>query len=692
MSAQGVMVMGLPANRLAVPGLVLLILAMMVLPLPTFMLDVLFTLNIALAMIVLLVSLNARRPLDFSVFPTVLLLTTLLRLSLNVASTRIILMQGHTGPEAAGKVIESFGNFLVGGNIAVGFVVFLILVIINFVVITKGAGRIAEVAARFTLDSMPGKQLAVDADLNAGFINEGEARTRRSDIGREADFYGAMDGASKFVRGDAIAGMIILVVNLIGGIAVGLLQHNLGVSEALGRYALLTVGDGLVTQIPALIISTAAGIVVSRASSEQDLSREFSTQIFGRPQTLYVAAAVLGALGVIPGTPHLAFLTIATVLGGLGYGLMRRQRTAAFDVVPLELIETETAPTDVTWDDIPPVDVLALEVGYRLIPLVDRNQGGAALNKITEARRRFATDMGLVVPLIRVRDNLDLKPNSYRITLKGVDVAHGEMPTGQVLAVDMGDVLGRIDGSPGQDPLTGLPGVWLDAGRVEEAELRGFVVLEPAELIARQVEAVFRQHAPELLGRTEVQQLLDTLARSHPGLVEDVTPRHLPLTSVQAVLQQLIAENVSIRDTRTLFETLAARAPKNQAIDELVETVRAALGRSIVDRLFEGSNMLHVIGLAAATETRLLNEMGDEGEALLSPATLDALNDAAERAVAEQEREGYPPVLLTSPGLRAILSRLLRRNLPRLSVIAYAEVPADKTVQVSTELLIGERE
>ena len=689
MNAQGVMVMGMPLNRLAVPALVLLILAMMILPLPTFMLDVLLTLNIALAMIVMLVSLNARRPLDFSVFPTVLLLTTLLRLSLNVASTRIILMQGHTGPDAAGKVIESFGNFLVGGNYTVGFVVFLILVIINFVVITKGAGRIAEVAARFTLDSMPGKQLAVDADLNAGFISESEARTRRSEIGRESDFYGAMDGASKFVRGDAIAGIIILLVNLVGGILVGLFQHNLGLTEALGRYALLTVGDGLVTQIPALIISTAAGIVVSRASSEQDLSREFSTQIFGRPQTLYVAAAVLGALGMIPGTPHLAFLTIATVLAGLGFWLMRRQREAP-DIEPLDLIEAEPVPVDVTWDDIPPVDVLALEVGYRLIPLVDRNQGGAALTRITEARRRFATDMGLVVPLIRVRDNLELKPNSYRITLKGVDVAHGELPGGQVLAVDMGEVLGRLDGAPGVDPLTGLPGIWADAGRVEEAELRGFVVFEPAELIARQVEAVFRQHAPELLGRTEVQQLLDTLTRSHPGLVEDVTPRHLPLTSVQAVLQQLIEENVSIRDTRTLFETLAARAPKSQSIDDLVETVRAALGRSIVDRLFEGSDTLHVIGLAAAAETRLLSEMGDEGEALLSPATLDALNDASERALAEQESAGYPPVLLTSPGLRAILSRLLRRTLPRLSVIAFAEVPADKMVQVTTELMIGE--
>ncbi len=689
MSAQGAMVLGMPLNRLAVPTLVLLILAMMVLPLPTFMLDVLFTLNIALAMIVLLVSLNARRPLDFSVFPTALLLTTLLRLSLNVASTRIILMQGHTGPDAAGKVIESFGNFLVGGNIAVGFVVFVILVIINFVVITKGAGRIAEVAARFTLDSMPGKQLAVDADLNAGFINETEARLRRADIGRESDFYGAMDGASKFVRGDAVAGMIILVVNLIGGVAVGLLQHDLGISEALGRYALLTVGDGLVTQIPALIISTAAGIVVSRASSEQDLSREFSTQIFGRPQTLFVASAVLGVLGLIPGTPHLAFLTISAVLGGLGLWLGRR-RPAVLDVEPLEIEDEAPAPLDVSWDDIPPVDVLALEVGYRLIPLVDRNQGGAALARITEARRRFAADMGLVVPLIRVRDNLDLKPNTYRITLKGVDVAHGDMPSGHVLAVDMGDVLGRIDGTPGTDPLTGLPGVWIETERTDEAELRGFVVLPPADLIARQVEAVFRQHAPELLGRTEVQQLLDTLARNHPGLVEDVTPRHLPLTAVQAVLQQLIAENVSIRDTRTLFETLAARAPKSQAVDDLVETVRAALGRSIVDRLFEGGDTLNVIGLAATTETRLLNEMGDEGEALLSPATLDALNEAAERALDEQDREGHPPVLLTSPGLRAILSRLLRRTLPRLSVIAYAEVPADKMVRMTTELNIEE--
>jgi flagellar biosynthesis protein FlhA len=690
-NAQGVMLLGVPLNRLAVPVLVMLILAMMVLPLPTFMLDVLFTLNIALSMIVLLVSLNARRPLDFSVFPTVLLLTTLFRLALNVASTRIILLQGHTGPDAAGKVIESFGNFLVGGNYTVGLVVFLILIIINFVVITKGAGRIAEVAARFTLDSMPGKQLAVDADLNAGFISETEARSRRAEIGRESDFYGAMDGASKFVRGDAVAAIIILLVNLIGGVTVGLLQHNLGMTEALGRYALLTIGDGLVTQIPALIISTAAGLVVSRASSEQDLSREFSAQVFGKPQTLFIAAAVLAVLGAIPGTPHVAFLTIAAVLAAMGYWISRRQREPQlFEDEDMEPEEETEAPADVSWEDIPPVDVLALEVGYRLIPLVDRSQGGMALARITEARRRFAADMGLVVPLIRVRDNLELKPNAYRVSLKGVVRARGVIPTGQVLAVDTGEVLGRIEGENGSDPLTGLPGVWIAAERVEEAELRGFVVLDPAELIAHQVEAVFRHHAAELLGRTEVQQLLDSLSRSHPGLVEDVTPRYLPLTTVQAVLQQLIEESVSIRDARTLFETLAARAPTTQAVDELVESVRAALGRSIVDRLFEGADTLQVIGLGAETEVRLLNEMGDEGEALLTPMTLDALNEAAERAVAKQEAAGHPAVLLVSPGLRPVMSRLLRRGLPRLAVISYAEIPADKIVQVSVQMETGE--
>ena len=687
MSAQGAMVMGQPLNRLAAPILVLLILAMMVLPLPTWMLDVLFTLNIALAMIVLLVSLNTRRPLDFSVFPTVLLLTTLLRLSLNVASTRIVLLQGHTGPEAAGKVIESFGNFLVGGNYTVGLVVFLILVIINFVVITKGAGRIAEVAARFTLDSMPGKHLAVDADLNAGFITEAEARARRTDIGREADFYGSMDGASKFVRGDAVAGIIIMIVNLVGGVAIGFFQHDLALGDAMSRYGLLTVGDGLVAQIPALVISTAAAIVVSRASGEQDLSHEFSTQVFGRPQTLYIAGSMLAVLGIIPGTPHIAFLSIAAVLLAAAYTIEQRQRARRIE--PEVEVEDEP-PAELTWEDIPPVDMLALEVGYRLVPLVDRNQGGAALARITEARRRFAADMGLVEPLIRVRDNLALKPNIYRITLKGVEMARGEAHANRVLAVDTGEVLGRLEGEPGIDPLTGNPGVWFDSTRIEEAEIRGFQVMESAELMARQVEAVFRQHAAELLGRAEVQQMLQTLERTTPGLTADVTPRYLPLTSVQTVLQHLIEEGVSIRDARTIFEALASRAPQTQAIEELVETVRAALGRSIVDRLFEGSETLHVIGLTAETETRLLHEMGEEGEALLTPATMDALIWSAERAMFEQEEAGYPLVMLTSPGLRPILSRLLRRGMQRLAIISYAEIPADKMVQVSTSLTIGD--
>jgi flagellar biosynthesis protein FlhA len=688
----GVMVLGQPLGRLAAPLLVLLILAMMVLPLPTALLDVLFTLNIALAMIVLLVSLNARRPLDFSVFPTVLLLTTLLRLSLNVASTRIILMRGHTGPDAAGKVIESFGNFLVGGNYTVGLVVFLILVIINFVVITKGAGRIAEVAARFTLDSMPGKQLAVDADLNAGFITETEARARRAEIAREADFYGAMDGASKFVRGDAVAGIIILVVNLLGGIAIGLFQHGLPLAEALSRYGLLTVGDGLVAQIPALVISTAAAIVVSRASGDQDLSREFSAQVFGRPQTLSVAASVLAVLGVIPGTPHVAFLTIAALLLAAAYVLTQRQRRAQAGWEEGAEPVAEPVPRELGWDDIPPVDMLALEVGYRLIPLVDRSQGGAALARITEARRRFAVDMGIVVPLIRVRDNLELKPNVFRVTLKGVEMARGEAPPGRVLAVDAGAVLGALEGVPAADPLTGFSGVWLDAGRVEDAELRGYEVFDAAEVIARQVEAVFRQHAAELLGRSEVTQLLDTLERNTPGLIADVTPKYLSLTTVQAVLQQLIEEGVSIRDSRTLFEALAARAPQTQQVEELVETVRAALGRSIVDRLFEGAERLVVIGLAAQTETRLLTEMGDEGEALLDPATIDALILAAERAAAEQREAGQPAVLLVAPALRPVLARLLRRALPRLAVLSYAEVPADKSVEVNVWITIAEGE
>lgn len=682
MNAQLALTRGSSMVRLAGPVLVLLILAMMVLPLPTFMLDMLFTFNISLAMIVLLVSLNANRPLDFSVFPTVLLVTTLLRLSLNVASTRIILINGHTGTDSAGKVIESFGNFLVGGNYTVGFVVFVILVIINFVVITRGAGRIAEVAARFTLDAMPGKQLAIDADLNAGSISEQEARRQRSEITRESDFYGAMDGASKFVRGDAIAAIIILAINLIGGIAVGMFQHDMGMTEALGRYALLTVGDGLVAQIPALVISTAAGIVVSRTSNEQDLNREFVAQLFGKPQTLYVAASVLAVLGIIPGMPHVAFLILAAIMAAAAYVVDLRTRSGSkvIEVEPEE--EGVEALKEITWADLPPVDVLALEVGYRLIPLLDRKQGGQVLNLITESRLRYALEMGLVVPPIRVRDNMELRPNAYRISLKGVESGYGEAFSDKLLAIEATDMMGKLNGTPGIDPLTGAQGVWIDMEERERALLRGYKVLEAGEVIAHHVEAVYRTHASELLGRAEVQQLLNSVNATSPGLVEEVTPRLLSLTSVQTVLQNLVNEGVSIRDTRSILETLAARSARTQDIDDLTETVRASLGRNIVDRLFESAETLYVIGLSPELENRLISEMGEEGEAMISPELLEELPAMAERAMAKQAEAGGALVVLASPALRAVLSRILRRV--GLPVLSYAEIPADKLLQITT--------
>lgn len=682
MNAQLALTRGSSMVRLAGPVLVLLILAMMVLPLPTFMLDMLFTFNISLAMIVLLVSLNANRPLDFSVFPTVLLVTTLLRLSLNVASTRIILINGHTGTDSAGKVIESFGNFLVGGNYTVGFVVFVILVIINFVVITRGAGRIAEVAARFTLDAMPGKQLAIDADLNAGSISEQEARRQRSEITRESDFYGAMDGASKFVRGDAIAAIIILAINLIGGIAVGMFQHDMGMTEALGRYALLTVGDGLVAQIPALVISTAAGIVVSRTSNEQDLNREFVAQLFGKPQTLYVAASVLALLGIIPGMPHVAFLILAAIMAAAAYvvDLRTRSGSEAIEVEPEE--EGVEALKEITWADLPPVDVLALEVGYRLIPLLDRKQGGQVLKLITESRLRYALEMGLVVPPIRVRDNMELRPNAYRISLKGVESGYGEAFSDKLLAIEATDMMGKLNGTPGIDPLTGAQGVWIDMEERERALLRGYKVLEAGEVIAHHVEAVYRTHASELLGRAEVQQLLNSVNATSPGLVEEVTPRLLPLTSVQTVLQNLVNEGVSIRDTRSILETLAARSARTQDIDDLTETVRASLGRNIVDRLFESAETLYVIGLSPELENHLISEMGEEGEAMISPELLEELPAMAERAMAKQAEAGGALVVLASPALRAVLSRILRRV--GLPVLSYAEIPADKLLQITT--------
>ena len=679
---------GLNINRLAGPVLVIMILAMMILPLPTFLLDMLFTFNIALAMIVLLVSLYTLKPLEFSVFPTVLLVTTLLRLSLNVASTRIVLLEGHTGPDAAGKVIEAFGHFLVGGNPTVGLVVFVILVIINFTVITKGAGRIAEVSARFTLDAMPGKQMAIDADLNAGLIGEEEARKRRGEVSQEADFFGSMDGASKFVRGDAVAGIIIMLINVVGGLAVGVLQHDLDFATAANNYTLLTIGDGLVAQIPALVISTAAGLVVSRVSSDQDLSQQLVGQLFSKPQVLFLSSAVLGLLGLIPGMPHLAFLTMAAMLGGGAYYLDQRSRVVAEAPAAVEVAPPPVEVAEVSWADVSPVDMLGLEVGYRLIPLVDRAQDGELLRRIRGIRKKFAQDLGFLIPAVHIRDNLELRPNGYRISLKGVEVGHGEAFSGMLLAINPGRVLGTLPGTPTRDPAFGLPAIWIEAGLRDQAQTLGYTVVDPSTVVATHLSNIIQTHAAELLGREEVQQLLDHLAKESPKLVEDLVPKLLPLSTLQKVLQQLLEEGMHIRDMRTIIEALAEHAPRTADAADLVAVVRVALGRAIIHQIFPGAAELQVIALEPGLEQVLLqatSARGAEG-AGLEPGLAENLLRQAEAAVQQQEQRGLAAVLLVPAPLRALLSRFLRRALPQLKILSHAEVPDSKTIKVTAVL------
>jgi flagellar biosynthesis protein FlhA len=676
---------GLNLNRLAAPILVIMILAMMILPLPPFLLDLLFTFNIALSMIVLLVSLYTLKPLEFAVFPTVLLVTTLLRLSLNVASARIVLLQGHTGPDAAGKVIEAFGHFLVGGNYTVGIAVFIILVIINFVVITKGSGRIAEVSARFTLDAMPGKQMAIDADLNAGLIGEDEARLRRATISQEADFYGSMDGASKFVRGDAVAGIIIMLVNIVGGLAVGVLQHNLDLATAANNYTLLTIGDGLVAQIPALVISTAAGIVVSRVTTEQDLSQQLLGQLFNRPQVLGLTAAMLGLLGLIPNMPHLAFLILAAALGGGAYLIQERAKRPA---PPPEVAEHKPmeAP-EVSWADVLPVDTLGLEVGYRLIPLVDRSQDGELLRRIRGIRKKFAQEMGFLVPAVHIRDNLELRPNAYRITLKGVEVGQGEAYAGMYLAINPGRVLGPLAGNATKDPAFGLPAIWIEADQRERAQTLGYTVVDGSTVVATHLSNIIHAHAAELLGREETQQLLDHLAKDSPKLVEDLVPKQLPLGTLQRVLQNLLDEGVHIRDMRTIIETLAEHAPRTQNADDLTASVRVALGRAITQQIFPGAAEMQVITLDPALEQLLMQatQAGGEG-AGLEPGLAENLLRQTETAVQHQEQLGLPAVLLVPAPIRALMARFLRRAAPQLKVVSHAEVPESKTIKVTAVL------
>lgn len=673
---------------LAGPLLILMILGMMILPLPPFALDLLFTFNIALAIMVLLVSMFAERPLDFAAFPAVLLFTTLLRLSLNVASTRVVLMEGHQGGDSAGKVIEAFGTFLVGGNFAVGLVVFLILVIINFMVITKGAGRIAEVGARFVLDAMPGKQMAIDADLNAGLIGEDEAKKRRAEVAQEADFYGSMDGASKFVRGDAVAGLVIMVVNIIGGLLIGMMQHDMGFADAARTYTLLTIGDGLVAQIPALVISTAAGVTVSRVNTEQDVGQQMISQLFVNPQVMILAAMVMGLLGLVPGMPNFVFLLFTSLLAGLAWYLIRRKNQTLVNqeltaAPPPMLQETPEA----SWEDVQLVDTLGLEVGHRLIPLVDSRQKGELLGRIKSVRKKFAQEVGFLPPVVHIRDNLELPPNTYVLSMKGAEIGRAEAQPGKWLAIDPGQVSGELQGTPTQDPAFGLPAVWIDANQREHAQVYGYTVVDASTVIATHLNHLLHRHSPEMLGRQEVQKLLDKLGDDQKSLVEEVVPKSISLTVLQRILQNLLDEDVSIRDMRSVLDTLAEHAGQQKDPNELTALVRIALGRAITQQWFAGQETLNVMGLDAQLEQVLLQAMNGNGA--MEPGLADTLMNQAQQALERHEGSGEAPVLVVQHSLRAVLSRFLRRRMRHLVVMSQAEIPDDRTLRVAT--LVGGR-
>ena len=671
-------------KSLAGPVLIIMILGMMVMPLPPFILDVLFTFNIALAIIVLMVSLYTKNPLEFAVFPTVLLITTLLRLSLNVASTRVVLLEGHTGPDAAGKVIEAFGHFLVGGNYAVGLVVFIILVVINFVVITKGAGRIAEVSARFTLDAMPGKQMAIDADLNAGLIGEEEARTRRANISQEADFYGSMDGASKFVRGDAIAGVMVMLITIIGGLIVGVLQHDLDLSTAARNYTLLTIGDGLVAQIPALVISTAAGLVVSRVTTDEDIGEQVLGQLFKQPQVLILTASILGIMGLVPGMPHFVFLLLAGLIGTGAYFMTVRRSVAVAELTIPEAAPIETQ--DASWEDVTPIDTLGLEVGYRLIPLVDKIQQGDLLKRINGIRRKFAQEIGFLPPVVHIRDNLELRPNAYRITLKGSVIGHGESYSGMYLAINPGRVTLTLPGTVTSDPAFGLPAVWIEAALREQAQTNGYTVVDASTVVTTHINHLIHDHAAELLGRQELQQLLDHLSQQTPKLIEDLVPKLLPLSTVQNILQHLLEESVHIRDMRTIIDVLTEHAGRTQNTEELTSVVRIALGRAIVEQYFPAGVELQVMNLHHELENVLTQaiQSGVSVGAGIEPGLADTLLKEANVAAQHQEQLGLPVVLLVPGAIRVLLARFLRRALPQLSVLSHSEIPDSRKIKITS--------
>ena len=671
---------------LAGPVLIMLILSMMVLPLPAFILDLLFTFNIALSIMVLLVAMFTQRTLEFAAFPTILLFSTLLRLALNVASTRIILLEGHTGADAAGRVVEAFGHFLVGGNFAIGIVVFIILVIINFMVITKGAGRIAEVGARFVLDGMPGKQMAIDADLNAGLIGEDEAKRRRSEVTQEADFYGSMDGASKFVRGDAVAGILIMVINVIGGLLVGVVQHGMDVGHAGETYTLLTIGDGLVAQIPALVISTAAGVIVTRVATDQDVGEQMVGQLFNNPRVLMLSAGVIGLLGLVPGMPNFVFLLFTGALLGLAWWLRGREMQPKKQPESASLMKTQETPATVeaSWTDVQLEDSLGMEVGYRLIPMVDHTQNGELLGRIRSIRKKVAQEVGFLPPVVHIRDNMELPPARYRILMKGVEIGSGDAYPGRWMAINPGTAAGSLPGEPTVDPAFGLAAIWIDSALKEQAQIQGYTVVEASTVVATHLNHLIGQYASELFGRQEAQQLLDRVTQEMPKLTEDLVPGVISLTTLHKVLQNLLIERVSIRDMRTIIETLAEHAPVQSDPQELTSVVRVALGRAITQQWFPGNGEVQVIGLDAMLERLLLQAL--QGGGGLEPGLADRLLMQAQAALQQQEMSSAPPVLLVNHPLRALLARFLRRNLPQLVVLSNLELSDNRQIRMTATI------
>ena len=676
--------------EVGVPILLLMMLAMMILPMPPFLLDLFFTFNIALALIVLLASVYVDRPLDFSVFPTMLLIATLLRLALNIASTRIVLLEGHTGTAAAGQVIEAFGDFVVGGNYAVGLVVFAILVIINFVVVTKGAGRISEVSARFTLDAMPGKQMAIDADLNAGLISQEEAQLRRTEIVQEADFYGSMDGASKFVRGDAVAGILILFINIIGGLAIGMMQHDMAFAHAVENYTLLTIGDGLVAQVPSLLLSTAAAIVVTRESKTGDgdggMGSKVYSQLFSNPRTLGVTGGIIGVMGLIPGMPNFVFLLLGSIAGGAAFLVAKKQKEGATALPEETLPETQEPekPKELGWDDVVPVDLVGLEVGYRLIPLVDKSQGGQLMDRIKGVRKKLTQELGFLVPAVHIRDNLELNPNSYRVTLHGVPIGEADIHPDRELAINPGQVFGALQGVVTKDPAFGLDAVWIDGMQRDHAQTLGYTVVDASTVVATHLSQVLQSHAHELLGREETQQLLDNLAKVAPKLVEELVPNALPLGVVQKVLQGLLEEGIPIRDIRNIAETLAENAAHSQDQVSLTTAVRVALSRSIIQGIVGMEEEIPVITLDVSLEHILQQslQVSADGGSALEPGLAENLLTSLQEASQNQEMAGQVAILLVSPLIRPMLSQFTKRTIPNLHVLSYNEIPDSKQIKV----------